>query len=90
MDLGAPILDVQASVVKASDTSSATSTPKTTSIISGGVVSAPGYEPLVISTGGTTTEVQGGIFVPNIPIMQVNTTVITEKDKYVDRVDYIN
>ena len=27
---------------------------------------------------------------PDIPIMQVNTTVIKKNDKYVDKIDYIN
>lgn len=54
MDLGAPILDVQAAVVSSSDTSSATQTARPTSIISGGVVTAPGYDPIVISASAAT------------------------------------
>lgn len=74
MDLGAPILDVQASVSVSEPTSSSSSNSgKVTSIISGGVVSAPGYEPIVISTATVTEpEVVGGVFIPDIPIMQVD------------------
>jgi hypothetical protein len=50
MDLGAPILDVQAAVVSSAvSTTGSSASTKTTSIISGGVVTAPGYEPIVIS-----------------------------------------
>lgn len=74
MDLGAPILDVQASVSVSEETPASNSNAgKVTSIISGGVVSAPGYEPITISTATVTEpEVQGGVFVPDIPIMQVD------------------
>lgn len=50
MDLGAPILDVQASTVSSATTSSSSSSRKVESIISGGVVTAPGYDPIVITT----------------------------------------
>jgi len=73
MDLGAPILDVQAAVVSsapASSSSSSSSSNKVTKIISGGVVTAPGFEPIVITNSADiTTEVEGGVFVPDIPIM---------------------
>lgn len=73
MDLGAPILDVQATVVDSSSTKPATSVAKPTSIISGGVVTAPGFEPLTLTVSAAEPEVQGGIFIPDIPIMQVDT-----------------
>lgn len=51
MDLGAPILDVEVAVTKATTSSSSTSSrtnPKT-KIISGGVVTADGYDPIIIA-----------------------------------------
>lgn len=80
MNLGAPILDVQASVVSSEVTSSnlATSTPAVTRIISGGVVTAPGYDPIVITNVAQAEEVVGGVFVPDIPIMQVTTTYVNQ------------
>lgn len=83
MDLGAPILDVQASVsVSEEPTSgSSSSSNKVESIISGGVVTAPGYDPIVISTGGNTEpEVVGGVFVPDIPIMQVDNYLTVQEN----------
>jgi len=58
MDLGAPILDVQAAVVSSavSTTGSSSASTKTTKIISGGVVTAPGFEPIVISNSASTVE----------------------------------
>jgi hypothetical protein len=51
IDLGAPILDVAASVsVAADDGSSGEPAPPPTSIVSGGTVSAEGYDPIVITT----------------------------------------
>lgn len=91
MDLGAPILDVQASV-SVSDTSSsaAQSTAKVESIISGGVVSAPGYDPIVIATPTSTAPVvEGGVFVPDIPIMQVDNYYTLNENKTVDRTQVI-
>lgn len=50
MDLGAPILDVQASTVSSAvTTGSATKAAKVEKIISGGVVTAKGYDPIVIT-----------------------------------------
>jgi len=49
MDLGAPILDVQAKQVVAADPSPPTQSAPPTKIISGGVVAAPGYKAVVIS-----------------------------------------
>lgn len=93
MDLGAPILDVQASVVSSTDTSSATKTARPTSIISGGVVTAPGYDPIVINANAGPVEQAESVFVPDIPIMQVNTTNYDYQNKYVNRTDtvtYVN
>jgi hypothetical protein len=47
MNLGAPILDVAVTV--SSSTASATDDAKSESIISGGVVSAKGYDPVVLT-----------------------------------------
>jgi hypothetical protein len=64
MNLGAPILDVQVEVKTSDKTGAAAATPsKPVSIVSGGVVSAPGYTPIVITkitpysytNGGTTS-----------------------------------
>lgn len=73
MDLGAPILDVQASTSSSTDESSGASQAKVEKIISGGVVSAPGYEPIVLTNSAQTQEQQESEFVPDIPIMQVDT-----------------
>jgi len=63
MNLGAPILDVQVEIKTSDKTGAAAATPsKPVSIVSGGVVSAPGYTPIVItkvtpqsySNGGAT------------------------------------
>jgi hypothetical protein len=68
MDVGAPILDVQAYATSdqaesSSSSSSASSAP--VSIISGGVVSAPGYEPITITAGAaTTTRREKSVFIP--------------------------
>jgi hypothetical protein len=91
MDLGAPILDVQASVsVSDESTSSNSNSGKVTSIISGGVVSAPGYEPIVISTAtATVPEVEGGVFIPDIPIMQVDNYYTVQQSQTVDRTEIV-
>jgi len=47
MNLGAPILDV--AVTTSSSTTASTDDTPTESIISGGVVSAPGYDPVVLT-----------------------------------------
>lgn len=55
MDLGAPILDVQASTVSSAPASSSSSSSnKVEKIISGGVVTAPGYDPIVITNSAQT------------------------------------
>lgn len=62
MDLGAPILDVEAAVVKSEVTTTTSSTKASApvKIITGGVVSAPGYEPIVISNVAVAEEVEQG------------------------------
>ena len=71
MDLGAPILDVQAKTVSAADTTPATSTATVTKIISGGVVSAPGYKAVVMTNKAPAFVQPESVFVPDIPILQV-------------------
>jgi len=74
MDLGAPLLDVQS----AATGDSSVKATATTSIISGGVVSAPGYKPIVITASAANAA--GGAantFVPDLPIFKVNATVVT-------------
>ena len=89
MNLGAPILDV--AVTTSSSTTSSTEDTPAESVISGGVVSAKGYDPVVLTkttanqNGGSTS---AGAFVPKIPIMQVNQTVYNQRtitqNKYKD------
>ena len=56
VNLGAPILDVAASVSVASDTdTTGTTTKPSESIVSDGTVSADGYDPIVITTTKTNT-----------------------------------
>lgn len=50
INLGAPILDVAATVAVAADTNTGTTTTEATSIVSDGTVSADGYDPIVITT----------------------------------------
>jgi hypothetical protein len=69
MDLGAPILDVQASVVSSAETTATAKTAAPTKIISGGVVSAPGYKPITITVDVKEPEIQESVFIPDIPIM---------------------
>lgn len=90
MDLGAPILDVQASVsVSAPTTTSTASSSKVESIISGGVVTAPGYDPIVIAVSNEEPEVEGGVFVPDIPIMQVDNYYTVNEDQVVDKTQVV-
>jgi len=78
MDLGAPILDVQATVTSDSADSSASSAAPPVSIVSNGVVTAPGFDPIVItSTGSSSSGGSGGgkeVFIPTVPIIQQNQT----------------
>jgi hypothetical protein len=70
MNVGAPILDVTA--YKTSDTAqtttTSTSTPTATNpnkLITGGVVSAPGYAPVVITANANTAAAKKkGVFIP--------------------------
>jgi len=74
MDLGAPILDVQATVTSDSESSSSSSAAPV-SIVSNGVVTAPGFDPIVItSTGSNSNAATGGkeVFIPTVPIIQQN------------------
>jgi len=84
MNLGAPILDVQVSTTSSTSTTSA----KVDSIISGGVVTAPGYDPLVITKTAQNQNGGPNAFVPNIPIMKVNQTLTNTRtvtqNKYAD------
>jgi len=53
-------------------------------------VTAPGYEPIVITNSGDiSTDVEGGVFVPDIPIMQVDTINIVYENKTVDKENII-
>jgi len=54
MDLGVPILDVQVSTPKKPGDTTAKTQP--TSIISDGIVSAPGFEPKVITVTASNAE----------------------------------
>jgi hypothetical protein len=68
MNVGAPILDVAAYTTTDSNSassSSSSSATNPTSIISGGVVSAPGYAPVVITANaGSTGPAQKSVFIP--------------------------
>lgn len=59
--------------------------PTVTRIITGGVVTAPGYDPIVITNVAQAEEAVGGVFIPDIPIMQVNTTYVNHLNQTVDR-----
>jgi hypothetical protein len=80
MDLGAPILDVEVAVSKAADTSSDTSSSSSTStrssIISGGVVTAAGYEPITITKSVNTGAGQTvNVWEPNLDVVTEETLV---------------
>jgi len=72
MDLGAPILDV-ASVTTSTTVESVPARAKP--IISGGVVSASGYAPIVITKTASNQGGSASTFIPNIPILHVNKTI---------------
>ena len=58
--------------------------------ISGYVITAPGYDQIVIlNTGSGNQEAEGGVFIPDIPIMQVNSTTVTSIDEVVEREEVI-
>lgn len=81
MDLGAPILDVEVAVSKADDTSSATSSSSSSSstrakIISGGVVTAAGYEPITITKSVNTAASQTvNVWEPNLDVVTEETLI---------------
>lgn len=81
MDLGAPILDVEVAVSKADDTSSATSSSSSSSntrakIISGGVVTAAGYEPITITKSVNTASTQTvNVWEPNLDVVTEETLI---------------
>jgi len=75
MDLGAPVLDVAS--VTASSTSTAPSNAPPVSIISGGMVSAPGFEPITITktaSGGTAAPRKRQVWKPDIKTIVSETT----------------
>jgi len=49
MDLGAPILDVQVTVTNVNDTATSSATTTPTSVVSNGMVTADGYDPIIIT-----------------------------------------
>lgn len=75
MNLGAPILDVQATVTSDAAGVSATNAAPPVSIVSNGVVTAPGFDPIVITSSGSSSSggANGGgkeVFIPTVPIVQ--------------------
>lgn len=79
MNLGAPILDVQATVTSDAAGVSATNSAPPVSIVSNGVVTAPGFDPIVISSTGSSSASGGAnggkeVFIPTVPIVQQNQT----------------
>jgi hypothetical protein len=70
MNLGAPILDVQVTSHSSTATATQAQAQKPVSIVSGGVVSAPGYTPIVI-TKVTPASYTGGA---SAGIIQTTTT----------------
>jgi hypothetical protein len=70
MSLGAPVLDVQAQATGETVTSSTAVT-----IVSNGVVTAPGFDPIVITTSSSTSEDGRAIFTPNVTVYHSNTTI---------------
>ena len=66
MNLGAPILDVSVITHSSTQTATEAAAQQSQSIVTGGVVSAPGYSPIVIYrvnsnsyTNGATSSFQG-------------------------------
>lgn len=88
MDLGAPILDVQAKQVVASDTAPATQSAPPTSIISGGKVASSSTQAQIV-TNKPDEEQPDSVFVPDIPILQVNHEHVTNIDKHVEKTEYV-
>ena len=84
LDLGAPILDVAATVADSASTdTTGETTAAATSIVSDGMVSADGYEPIVITQTASNTEIEyvdgvarrKNIFRPNIQTILEEETV---------------
>ena len=68
MDLGAPLLDVQITKTFSTET-------KSIPVIKRGVVTAAGYQPVVITKVSGDENVSRGEFVPDIPILRINKTI---------------
>ena len=79
MNLGAPILDVQVEVKTSAKTTNAATASKPVSIVSGGVVSAPGYTPIVITKVTPASYTNGGStgFQTTTPVATPTTTTAT-------------
>lgn len=78
MNLGAPILDVQATVTSDSGTDTASSGAPV-SIVTNGVVTAPGFDPIVITSTGSASSGGGAngqkeVFIPTVDIVRQNQT----------------
>lgn len=86
MDVGAPILDVQAyttsDATATSSSSSSADASNPVSIIAGGVVSAPGYAPITITAGAASLNTgQKSVFIPkdlSITIRNQTTQTFTD------------
>jgi len=97
MDLGAPVLDVQQSVVDSSDTSSAAATTlaEPEILIQAGQSVVRGYAPLVVyeqTTIDNTDRGDGGVaeseFTAGVDVQVVTTTTYEVEDKVVDKINY--
>lgn len=97
MDLGAPVLDVQQSIVDSSDTSSAAATTlaEPEILIQAGQSVVRGYAPLVVyeqTAIDNTDRGDGGVadseFTAGVDVQVVTTTTYEVEDKVVDKVTY--
>ena len=69
MELGAPVLDVQVKkVTSATSKEAVAAAPKVESVIQDGVVTADGYEPIMITATATNIIEKPREFVPNVDI----------------------
>jgi len=89
MDLGAPILDVQAKQVSASDNTPATEATQPTKIISGGKVASSNARDVTVTTNDNVDGQAESTFVPDIPILQVNHEHVTNIDQHVETTEYV-
>jgi len=89
MDLGAPILDVQAKQVVATDETPATESAQPTKIISGGKVASASSREVLVTTNDNNDNQAESTFVPDIPILQVNHEHVTNIDKHVETTEYV-